>query len=146
MLHQLALLSALAASDGIDLSTPLSKGLAYGAVALGAWGWAGYELRNALGGMVVEAEVTGFSSYVDRGRDMYRAELKAVVDGREVTGRSQVGRTKESPAIGTKIRARYRASGPRAGLWEAGLITYVPGAVLFAVGVGFLLTAFGVIQ
>lgn len=38
MLHQLALLSALAASDGIDLSTPLSKGLAYGAIALGFLG------------------------------------------------------------------------------------------------------------
>jgi hypothetical protein len=143
----LTFLSALAASDGVELfSGPMSERLGLTGIGLGLWGWGGYELRNAIRGVVVEAEVTGFYSFVDRGRDMYRAELRAVIDGQEVAATSQVARSSQSPAVGTKIRARYVVAGDRRELRDGTLVTYVPAAVLCAVGTGMLLAALGVIH
>ncbi len=138
--------SVLAALDDADPAPPAGMLALFGAVGLGLWVLAAYQLLQARRGVLVDAEVTGFTTYVDRGQTMYSARLKAVVDGREVHGTSAVAKSWESPPVGTVVRARYRAEDPEAPLVDGGPGQYVLPAALFLVGAGCLAFASQVLR
>ena len=106
----------------------------FGAVGVALWALAVFLLLQARRGILVDAEVTGFTTFIDRGQTMYTPQLKAVIDGREVRGTSSLAKSWESPPVGTVVRARYRANDPEAPLVGAGTTEFILPTVIFALG------------
>jgi hypothetical protein len=77
-------------------------------VAPALWGLALVQLRDLRRGTLMQAKVTGHSSYVDGGRDMYSAKFAVTIDGRTIEGTSGTAKSWISPAVGAMVPVRYR--------------------------------------
>jgi hypothetical protein len=110
-----------------------------GLTCLLLWGIAGALVlvvrRDVQAGVRVTGEVYAFGTYVRKGQTMYVAKYRAMLpDGREVRGSSSMGKSWQSPAVGTGVVLVYRADDHDNPLHETGGLRYLVPGILFAVG------------